>query len=977
MPLINTAVPNLIQGVSQQPDASRFSGQCEEQVNALSSVADGLKKRPNTRHIAKLIEYAIDQNSYVHFINRSASEKYVLIHDGTVLRAWNIISGVQATINGQSGYNLSVGWYLYTPNASKDIEALTIADRTFVLNKSISVALNSSKTDPLAERAHVFIKQGDYKKDYSIQIKVNPTSLAGGDFKQATATATLIRYLYSSTEQITSFIGFSFGTRTYTYRWRVGSVQVTFGGEDYIGAIASFTSNLPIYENADYGVTIASTGTPVGRVTSVFATGTQGDYAGGGVRNVPPAGGGLGITEIFNGETAPNILVSIDPQSSIGLNSTDLTASAVSGTAANNASENANTNTIAQLVATNAVDQLNPIIDYFDVSVFGSLITFQKKGTWEGDFTISTEDSLGNNGMSALYKSVASISDLPTTCENNFRIKVNGDSDIDQDDYYVRFKTDNGSNIGLGAWIESEGFNIEKGFDSGTMPRVIINNDLNSFILQTTDFAEREAGDLDSNPNPSFVGREINSMFFFKNRLGFLSQDNVILSEAGLGVPNEFKNISYNFYRTTVSSLLDSAPIDISVSSTRVTSLDSAVGFQENLVLFSETGQFVLKGGDLLTSKNVSISPATTFDYDEQVPPLAQGAYIYYPFKRGSYSGIREFTINQATDNYDSNEITEHIPAYIPQNIRILKGTASEDVIAVVSNEELGSIYMYNYFWSNNQKVLSAWSKFELEGQILGLDFIESDMYLVVARDNQTHLLTLPLNAGRVAADAYLSNPTVDFNDLNVLLDDRFEARCVGGNTQLSVKIGSNPNVWSGLSYQMPYKLATGSPIPAPSYRFITDDGDIFNVTYYLNVWRIVGGAPATTLYGYVGRVYDMKYKFSQQLFKAGAGKEPSPSAASSLLLRNGTVFFDRTNSFQIIVENEGRPPVIADYSSLTDPTSITVSNISLGSGFFRYPIYSKAKNTEITIENKGPLDSQFNSAEFESFVKPRSSRYG
>jgi hypothetical protein len=46
MPLINTSVPNLIQGVSQQPDASRFAGQCEEQENALSSVADGLKKRP-------------------------------------------------------------------------------------------------------------------------------------------------------------------------------------------------------------------------------------------------------------------------------------------------------------------------------------------------------------------------------------------------------------------------------------------------------------------------------------------------------------------------------------------------------------------------------------------------------------------------------------------------------------------------------------------------------------------------------------------------------------------------------------------------------------------------------------------------------------------------------------------------------------------------------------------------------------------
>ena len=103
MPLINTSVPNLIQGVSQQPDATRFDGQCEEQENALSSVAEGLKKRPNTRHVARLLQEAIDANSFVHFINRSESEKYVVIHDGTCLKALNINTGNEATINGSTG----------------------------------------------------------------------------------------------------------------------------------------------------------------------------------------------------------------------------------------------------------------------------------------------------------------------------------------------------------------------------------------------------------------------------------------------------------------------------------------------------------------------------------------------------------------------------------------------------------------------------------------------------------------------------------------------------------------------------------------------------------------------------------------------------------------------------------------------------------------------------------------------------------
>ncbi len=133
MALINTSVPNLIQGVSQQPDATRFDGQCEEQENALSSVAEGLKKRPNTRHVARLLEEAIDENSFVHFINRSDSEKYVVIHDGANLRAFNILTGNSATINGLSAFPIS-GTYLDAN--PKLFKALTLGDNTILLNTS-------------------------------------------------------------------------------------------------------------------------------------------------------------------------------------------------------------------------------------------------------------------------------------------------------------------------------------------------------------------------------------------------------------------------------------------------------------------------------------------------------------------------------------------------------------------------------------------------------------------------------------------------------------------------------------------------------------------------------------------------------------------------------------------------------------------------------------------------------------------------
>jgi hypothetical protein len=55
MPLLVTSVPNLAQGVSQQPDNLRYPGQCDEQINAWATVVEGLVKRPNTRWVISLI----------------------------------------------------------------------------------------------------------------------------------------------------------------------------------------------------------------------------------------------------------------------------------------------------------------------------------------------------------------------------------------------------------------------------------------------------------------------------------------------------------------------------------------------------------------------------------------------------------------------------------------------------------------------------------------------------------------------------------------------------------------------------------------------------------------------------------------------------------------------------------------------------------------------------------------------------------
>ena len=231
---------------------------------------------------------------------------------------------------------------------------------------------------------------------------------------------------------------------------------------------------------------------------------------------------------------------------------------------------------------------------------------------------------------------------------------------------------------------------------------------------------------------PSFVGDKIKDMFFFKNRLGFLTETNIIFSEA---------DNYFNFFRTTTQQLLDSAPIDVGISHTKVAVLKYAVPFQEKLMLFSEKTQFVLRGSDLLTPKTVTISPVTDYDIESEVRPLAQGNYIYFSFPRDGFEGMYEYFVDNNTETYNATEITAQVPKYLPSKLRQIEGTASEDIIAISSDDttdsdNLKKLYIYKYYWQNREKIQSAWMRFDFANEIVGFGFIASNLYLITKDGN-------------------------------------------------------------------------------------------------------------------------------------------------------------------------------------------------------------------------------------------------
>ena len=926
MPLINTAVPNLIQGVSQQSDATRFAGQCEEQENALSSVADGLKKRPNTRHIARLLTSAIDQNNFAHFIDRNETEKYVVILDtqpsGDKLYAFNLLTGnpcsiTSGTTTSTTGISIANSDYLHNSIPRKGIKALSVGDTTFLVNTGKTVIPKTTKTAELEKEAVVFVKQGAYTADYEVTVKIL------GDYVENAAsspTPTLPTFTVTGTTNLSTghYIGHRNGS-TFIPNMRVDTIEVATAGANltqdvYVSVYRNSGSTI---SEAVFKVTPDANGQAVN--ANITLTTPNNEYQRGYV-----TGDSWGTTVTGGGNAG---VISTQTAGAATGDSGDIKSTTIINNIATQSSNGGSTNNWHSFTSTLEGN---------------TLILTKDTSSDTADFEISTTDSLADTGIQSVYKEIDALSSLPVTNKNGFRVKIIGDAELSQDDYYVKFSTNSGTSTGQGVYTETVGFGIVTGYEASSMPHVLINNDKNSFVLREAHYEDRLAGDDFTNPLPSFVGKKISNLFFFKNRLGILCEDNVVMSESGFGATNTADEMVYNFGRTTVTTLLDSDPIDVSVSSGRVTNLKSATGFQENLVVFSDNNQFVLKGGDLLTPKTVSITPITNFGFEDQVDLLPLGSYIYFPFTRGAFTGMREFTVNASTDNYDATEITEHVPAYIPKNIIDMAGTTSEDMIVLLSGDEKGSLYIYNYFWNNNQKVLSAWSKFTFTGEIRGIEFIESTLYAVITNGSETNLVEMPLESGLKDAAGFVTH-----------LDMRVASTVTNGSNQIT----------------LPYTPADNS---AEVY---TTDGLKLNCTNSGATVTLTQAVTADTDV-FVGVPYTMKYTFSEQIFKAKAGQGSSPSNAAKLMVRNGSIYFDKTAFFKVKVtpkhrdttENVFTPDIVG---------SSTLGSLDLDSGFYRFPVFTKAQDTTITIENESALPSNFQSAEFESFLHSRSNRYG
>lgn len=594
----------------------------------------------------------------------------------------------------------------------------------------------------------------------------------------------------------------------------------------------------------------------------------------------------------------------------------------------------------------------------WSITRYGSTLHI-KKGDGSS-FAISSDDSIGDNGMEVIAKKTQRFSNLPARAVNGFTVEVVGDQTSAFDNYYVKYDTESTSSTN-GVWKETVNGGEHDSFDELTMPHGLIREADGSFTFKPLEWNKRTVGDLDSNPFPSFVGSTINDIFFHRNRLGFISDENIIFSKAG---------DYFNFFIGTATAVLDDDPIDIGVSHTKVSILRHAIPFNETLLLFSDQTQFQLGSADILTPDTVSVNQTTEFECSLRAKPVGAGRYVYFAVNRGTFTGLREYYVDGETESEEAAEVTGHVPKYIPGGVFKIAACGNEDMLVVLSDEAPHEMFVYKFYWSAGEKLQSSWSRWRIEdnAQVLNCDFIESRLYLLIQRPDGVHLETMNLEPGAIEQgwDIHVHLDSAVKETDTVLTFNENDPTLVGDDTT---------------TVELPYKLEDDDKVQV----IVAPGGSRVEGVIVSNFTVDNTGANTKlTLKGdwrnqpfFIGRPYEFRYRFSTMVIKEESiGGGQMTIGEGRIQLRKVTVLYNNTGYFRAEVTPFRRDTYTYTFSGrVVGSGRNLIGRVSIEEGKFKIPMAAKNDQVVLELVNDTFLPSYFLSAEWEAFYTIRSRR--
>jgi hypothetical protein len=420
---------------------------------------------------------------------------------------------------------------------------------------------------------------------------------------------------------------------------------------------------------------------------------------------------------------------------------------------------------------------------------------------------------------------------------------------------------------------------------------------------------------------------------FHRNRLGFLADENLILSQAGS---------YFNFWATTARAVVDSDPIDVSASTNKVTILRHAVSFNKQLLLFSDKMQFVFGSeGTTLKPGSAKLDPATQFETSATCRPVSLGTNVYFPVPRGQFTGIREYYVDTNTISNDAADVTAHVPSFVPGGVFRMCTAPTEDMVFALTANDRSKAYVYNTYWDGEKKAQSAWHywQFDLNEKLVAIDTFGSTLALVIARPDGLYLDMMELEERPYTPAPY-----------TVCLD-----RWIGHNGG-TYSAANNATTWT-----LPFADAAGQFVMIVLDKQGQIGQGILCSRPAANMVSVKGDYSGRTVV--IGKKYLSRVRLSE-IFNRDA-KDDS-IIAGRLQLRDIDVAFSRTGYFRVQITPTQRDLQVFQFPN----RPLGLSGFRIGQqlvtdGKTRFSVMSKSDQVLIELVNDSHLPSIFQALEW------------
>ena len=591
--------------------------------------------------------------------------------------------------------------------------------------------------------------------------------------------------------------------------------------------------------------------------------------------------------------------------------------------------------------------------------------------------TVAASDARANADITAITSSVQAFTELPTIAPQGYQIEILGDPGNRFDGYYVEFAPRAGAGtFGEGAWQETVSPGVEYRINASTMPHLLVRLPNGTFYfgpangstqggITIPSWGQRTAGDYDTAPDPSFIGYPIQDVFIYKNRLGFLADENVILSRT-----RDF----FDFFPETVTTVLDTDPIDLTASNNRVSVLRYAIPYQDELIIFSDQIQFRFNAAEtVLTPATAVITVLTQYEIDPDCRPLPVQGTIIFCQANGQWTQFREFSVRGAGTALvaDASDLTGYVSSYVPADVFKLTGNDTGNSWFAIS-EKAGyqdRIYVYKYFYRNSgngaERAQSSWSYWHLNGadKILQILCVQEVMYLLLEYGTEVWLEKLPV-ADRLSDATPAPYP---------MLLDRQVSTTAATPAAIRVAAGIYNAILKTTTWTLPYTIK--APTQAWSgFSATTNGGVLLGSASSGN--QIVARGNWSAAPVFFGEVFDFAYRFTRfKLYKEIGGGKVAANVERTQV-RHAKLRYHETGFFEAWVMAERRDRAVYKF----DGTVLGSRNSEIGSampggfdpeqeryfeGVFRIPIASKGENCIVEIHNDTIHPCKFSTCEW------------